>query len=232
MTSVRVFIVIGGFLLLAASLAEIAAQEGIALAIVYDNSGSMKQAVRTAKQDYEPKYRIANRALLEVVKRIESFATNSVEAPARKVHAGLFVFAGSGAKEVVQFGPFNGAAMRAWVKSYPGPGTGTPLGTALESASKAVLASPLARKHVLVITDGINTVGPDPVRVVPQVQKAGEAKGAVVFLHFVAFDIDARHFAPLKKLGVTVVGAADENQLDQQLGFILEEKILLEKETK
>ncbi len=33
-----------------------------------------------------------------------------------------------------------------------------------------------------------------------------------------------------KKAGVTVVGAADEKQLGQQLEFILEEKILLEKE--
>jgi hypothetical protein len=42
---------------------------------------------------------------------------------------------------------------------------------------------------------------------------------------------DAKVFSPLKKLGVTVVGAADETQLKQQLEFILEEKILLEKET-
>jgi hypothetical protein len=46
----------------------------------------------------------------------------------------------------------------------------------------------------------------------------------------VAFDVDAKLFNPLKKLGATVVGAADETQLNTQLSFILEKKILLEEE--
>ena len=53
---------------------------------------------------------------------------------------------------------------------------------------------------------------------------------SVSMCDFVAFDVNANVFAPLKKLGVTVVGAADEKQLKSQLEFILEEKILLEKE--
>ncbi len=49
-------------------------------------------------------------------------------------------------------------------------------------------------------------------------------------MHFVAFDVDAKQFAPLKKLGATVVGAADEKQLNTQLEYILQRKILLEEE--
>ena len=49
-------------------------------------------------------------------------------------------------------------------------------------------------------------------------------------MHFVAFDVDAKQFEAVKKLGATVVGAADENQLGSQLQFILQEKILLEDE--
>ena len=42
----------------------------------------------------------------------------------------------------------------------------------------------------------------------------------------------ANVFAPLKRQGATVVAAADEKQLNQQLDFVLEEKILLEKDDK
>jgi hypothetical protein len=120
--------------------------------------------------------------------------------------------------------------MLDWIKSYRGPDSGTPLGLAIEAASRPVVASKFSQKHILVITDGQNTMGPDPVAIVPRVQKSAENRGSTVFVHFVAFDIDAKVFNPLKKMGVTVLGAADEKQLNQQLEFILEEKILLEKE--
>ena len=45
-----------------------------------------------------------------------------------------------------------------------------------------------------------------------------------------AFDVDAKQFNSVKKLGATVVGAADEKQLNTQLEFILQRKILLEEE--
>ena len=43
-------------------------------------------------------------------------------------------------------------------------------------------------------------------------------------------DVDAKVFAGVKKFGSTLLGANDEIQLNKQLGFVLEEKILLEKE--
>jgi hypothetical protein len=55
-------------------------------------------------------------------------------------------------------------------------------------------------------------------------------KGTGISTHFVAFDVDAKVFAPVKKLDATVVAAADEKQLDTQLQFILQQKILLEEE--
>jgi hypothetical protein len=51
-----------------------------------------------------------------------------------------------------------------------------------------------------------------------------------VSVHFVAFDVDAKVFDPVKKLGATVVGASDEKQLNTQLEYILQRKILLEEE--
>lgn len=225
-------LVLAAVLFYGAGCAAAAEEEGIALAIVYDSSGSMRESVRTGKGEMSPKYVIGNRALEAVVNRIQAFATNAPAGAPRKIHTGLYIFSGNGAREVVKFGPFDPEAIRTWLKNYPGPTSGTPLGTALETASKVVLESKLSHKHLLVITDGLNTVGPDPAAVVPRIQKQAEAKNCVVFTHFVAFDINANVFAPLKKMGVTVVGAADEKQLNSQLEFILEEKILLEKEEK
>ena len=210
--------------------ARAADEEGIALAILYDTSGSMKKPVRAGNGQMMPKYAIANRALEAIIQRIQNFATNTAGGPARKVHAGLFIFDGNGAKEAVPFGPFDPAAMLAFVRKFNTPTSGTPLGNAVEFASRSVLNSSLSSKHLLVVTDGENTIDPPPQATIPKINKAASAKNAVVFTHFVAFDVNANVFAPLKKLGVTVVGAADEKQLKSQLEFILEEKILLEKE--
>src|SRR6266404_565972 len=120
----------------------------------------MKESVRTANGTYSPKYRIANRALASIVNRIETFATNTPAGGApRKIYSGLYVFSGRGAKEVVKFGPFDPVAIQTWLKNYAGPDSATPLGTALEMASQTVLKSGLSHKHIVVVTDGMNTTG-------------------------------------------------------------------------
>src|ERR1043166_6121760 len=146
-------------LILGRGTARSADADGIALALVYDTSGSMRQPVRAADGKMAAKYLIGNRALEQIVRRIHSFVTNS--SPPRTVHAGLFVFSGTRTREAVKFGPFDPPAMLGWIEHYTGPNSGTPLGTALENAAHAVLQSRLRQKHVLVITDGLNTIGPD-----------------------------------------------------------------------
>jgi len=92
------------------------------------------------------------------------------------------------------------------------------------------LNSGLSRKHVLIITDGMNTVGPNPSSVLPNLQQEAARRQTALAVHFVAFDVDAKVFDGVKKLGATVVGASNESQLNTQLEFILEKKILLEEE--
>ncbi len=182
MDRIRLIISLGTLVAMtAASPPVLSAQEdGIALAIVYDTSGSMKDPVRDRTGKFSPKYVIANRALEAISARIQTFATNAASGVPRKVHAGLFVFEGTGARQGVNCGPFDASAFQGWAKT--------------------------------------------------RLRQLAEQKQTNLSVHFVAFDVNAKVFDGVKKLGATVVGASDEAQLTRQLEFILEKKILLEDE--
>jgi VWA domain-containing protein len=224
---------IAAFLLLAA-LAPLCphamAEEGVAVAIIYDTSGSMKDPVKDLNGKLTPKYLIANRALEAIANQLEAFATNGPGGQPRKVEAGVFKFSHDDATEVVKFGPFDPKAIHEFAQSFSAPAGSTPLGNALNTASRALLKSSLARRHILVITDGLNTAGPEPSAVLPRVKQRAESSGTAVSVHFVAFDVAAKIFDAVKKQGATVVAAADEKQLNSQLEFIMQRKILLEEE--
>lgn len=200
------------------------------MAIIYDTSGSMKDPVRDLNGKPTPKYLIANRALEAIARQLEIFATNGPSGQPRKIETGVFTFYQNDATEAVKFGRFDPKPIHEFAQSFAQPSGSTPLGNALNTASRAVLRSPLNRKHILIITDGLNTAGPDPSAVLPRIKQKAESGGTAVSVHFVAFDIAAKAFDAVKKQGATVVAAADEKQLNSQLDFIMQRKILLEEE--
>ncbi len=151
-------------------------QDGVALAIIYDTSGSMHDAVRDSTGKRSPKYVIANRALTAVARQIQAFASGTAAGAPRKVDAGLFVFSGDSARQAVKFGPFDAAALEKFAQDFSFPSGNTPLGNALTLAGQAVLDSPLSRKHVLIITDGMNTAGPKPEETLPVLQRKAAQK--------------------------------------------------------
>ena len=206
-----------------------AEEDGVALAIIYDTSGSMRELVPDSAGRTSPKYVIANRALISIAQQVQAFATKK-DGPPRRIEAGLFTFENSGARESVKFGPFNESAFENFARTFSSPTGNTPLGNTLAEAGEVVLNSKLPHKHVLVITDGINTAGSSPTSVMTKLKKRAEEKQTSLSIHFVAFDVDAKVFEPLKQRGATVVGAANEIQLNSQLQYILQRKILLEEE--
>src|SRR4051794_22453217 len=103
-------------LLSAASWSAAADEEGIALGIIYDTSGSMKQSVRDGTGKFSPKYEIARRALEDVMKQLQTFATNAATGLPRTIEAGLFVFNGNNVSELVKFGPFDPSDIQRWTK--------------------------------------------------------------------------------------------------------------------
>ncbi len=207
-----------------------APEEGIALAIVYDTSGSMAEPVPDGTGGSAPKYVIANRALDQIVDRLGAYVASAPAQAPRRIEVGLFVFKGSSAAPAVRFGPFDPEVLRAWRKRAAPPDGPTPLGEAVRLAGQAALTSRLTHKHVLVLTDGVNTTGPEPAGELSRLEDTARASGTTLSAHFVAFDVDADRFKALRALGATVVGAADAKQLDQQFAYILERKILLEEE--
>ncbi len=46
-------------------------------------------------------------------------------------------------------------------------------------ATRTVMNSPLSRKHVLIITDGMNTAGPTPAVVMPKLKQQAQEKDAI-----------------------------------------------------
>jgi hypothetical protein len=208
---------------------------GIALAFVYDTSGSMNEAVADGKGGQSPKFQVANRAFLAIVEKLRAFAAApaAVEGEAGAVSPPrldtmLVRFEGAGGGVALPLAPFDAAAMRAWIEGFRKPAGPTPLGDAVRIAGEAVLGSRLATKHVLVLTDGKNTAGPDPAAVLARLRADAERRGAALSAHFVAFDVDAAEFRGVAALGATLVSASDEAQLQDRMQYILEEKILLE----
>ena len=64
----------------------------LAVAVLFDTSGSMADAVSDAAGRPAPKYVIAGRALDAIADRLQGFATNAVDGRPRRVVAGLYVF--------------------------------------------------------------------------------------------------------------------------------------------
>ena len=225
-------VVMAGLLLGLGSLPVLAADDdGVALGILYDTSGSMSDPVPNSHGSSSPKYVIANRALLAVVKQIQAYMTNGVTGAPHKVDVGLFTFSKDGAQEVVKLGAFDAGAIQNWTTNFSKPSGGTPLGNALRTVSRDVLNSPMPHKHVLIITDGENTLGPEPgghYCLLGPVESA-EKQQTTVFVHFIAFDVNAKVFNGVKNQGASVASAADEKELNSQLDFILQNQILLEK---
>jgi Mg-chelatase subunit ChlD len=201
--------------------------QGVAVSIVFDTSGSMRDNVKDAAGKPASKDVIGRRALKQIVSRLAEAGSTGGPVP-RRIEASLVVFENSRAQVAVPFGPFRAAAFEQWADGSRQPNGATPLGNSIEQAARDLMGSKLPHKHILVITDGMNTAGPKPEVVLKRVQEEVRRAETSLGVHFVAFDVSAEVFQPVRELGGTVVGAADESELNAQLTYIVERKILLE----
>jgi hypothetical protein len=191
---------------------------GASIAIVIDNSGSMKEE---AEGDSRPKYIVAREALEAMLASTDSFVARQPDFP---INVGLYRFS----SQVTQMAPiarYDRAALLAALDAMPEPDGGTAIGTAMDSARAGLYRAGTFRKYILVVTDGENTNGRSPRRVAQEIARRSEG---AVRMYFVAFDIDAERFAFLREVRGEVVGASNGAALRARLDEIYRGKILSE----
>ena len=198
-------------------------RDGLAAAVLIDVSGSMK---RDAPGSRESKIVIARRAATDLV---EQFAKYADDHPAVPVQLAIFEFSsersGGDVRQVVPMGrPDRATAARA-IQGMRADG-GTPIGDAMVKGKRALDATRLSRRHLLVVTDGENTDGVSPVDVARAMERQDEAARAP--LYFVAFDVDADAFEDIKQHGGLVLPAKDGGELASTLDELLSDRILVE----
>ncbi len=200
--------------------------DGVAVAILIDTSGSMSDPVKDADGRQVAKFAIAQRCLSKIAGQLEGAAK---EQPGQPLLLGIYEFSARGRSSFRKIVPMGkpDARLAQQAMSSVRPDGQTPIGDTMIQAKKDLDATRLSRLHILVITDGENNVGATPENVVSALAKLPEEQRPGVY--FVAFDVAAKVFEPVKKAGALVLPATNEKELQEQLDFIVGNKILLEK---
>ena len=191
---------------------------GASVAILIDNSGSMKEE---AEGDATPKYLVARKALEAMLASTDSLVARQPDFP---INVGLYRFS-SRVTPMVPVAKYDRAALVAALDSMPEPDGGTAIGSAMDQARADLYRAGTIRKYILVVTDGENTEGVSPRRIAREINRRSEG---AVRMFFVAFDIDADKFAFVRDVRGEVVGASNGEALRAQLDEIYRGKILSE----
>lgn len=202
-----------------------AERDGIAAAILVDVSGSMDQRARDGSG--QPKIVSARRAALDLVEQFARYADDNKSEPVRLAIYEFSVRDGQpDCREVIPMGPPDRSRAAAAIGRMTAEG-GTPIGSAMIAGKRALDAAGLSRRHLLVITDGENTKGPEPEEVAAAIGRRPTAEQPSIY--FVAFGISASRFDGVRNAGGLVLEAADAKALNDTLDSLLRGKILIER---
>ena len=202
-------------------LPKVDEQIGTAVVMIIDTSGSMAMAAGNDAGDPTPKYEVAQRAMQQVVESTDEFLQTH---PERLLKMGLVVFAG-GVETALPVEKFDKQKVSAAIDQIREPAGGTAIGTAIKEGFVQLYGAGCYRKYLICVTDGANTVGPDPAAVSKYLFDKTEGE---VEMHFVAFDTSASSFAFLSSVNGQVVEAANEQQLRTQIQEIYDRRIFAE----
>jgi hypothetical protein len=202
-------------------------REGIAAAILMDTSGSMKEEVRDADGSTRPKIEIARRAALNLVKQFDGYSREHSD---QTIFVGVYDFSERGrntpsCRTLIKLGPPDPASAELAIAKMRADG-GTPIGDAMIVAKRDLDATGLAKRHILVVTDGENNQGYTPGNVAQVISAQPDKDRASIY--FVAFDVAASTFNPVRDAGGVVLGASNESELTSTLDYVLKGNILVE----
>jgi Mg-chelatase subunit ChlD len=191
---------------------------GASIAILIDNSGSMKDR---ASGDSRAKYLVAREALQQMLASTDSFVARQPDFP---VNVGLYQFS-SDVTMLVPVQPYNRASLQSALDGMPTPRGGTAIGDAMDQARADLYRAGTIRKYILVVTDGQNTDGRSPDRVAREINARSEG---AVRMYFVAFDVEASRFDFVHDVKGEVLEARNGLGLRASLDSIYRGRILAE----
>ena len=201
--------------------------DGLAAAILIDVSGRMDEEVRGEGGRREAKIEIARRAARDLVEQFARYADDHRD---ERVLLGLYEFSErsgeADCRAVIPMAPPDRSAADRALAAMRARG-GTPIGNAMIIAKRELDATGLARRHLLVVTDGENTDGFAPDDVTAAINRRPEVERPSIY--FVAFDIEERRFARVRDAGALLLGASDARELNSTLDSLLRGQILIEK---
>jgi Mg-chelatase subunit ChlD len=191
---------------------------GVSVAIVLDNSGSMREE---AKGDNRPKSEVAKTAIERALDATEAAVAKRPDYP---VKVTIILFS-SGTQTILAMQPYNRDSVRAAMARLPKPTGGTAIGDAMQEARQALYKAGTFRKVMLVVTDGENNTGQNPASVAREIFTRSDGG---VGMYFVAFDTDADKFGFLRDVKGDVVSAQNGAALQTTLAALYEGKVLAE----
>jgi Ca-activated chloride channel family protein len=198
-------------------------KDGLAAVVLVDVSGSMHDRI---KGERRRKIEAAQAAAIDLV---GAFARYAAEHPGTPVLVGVQEFSARAgqpaAREVIPLAPPDPASAAGRIRQIK-TGGGTPIGESMAVARLALDRSGLKRRHLLVVTDGENTDGPDPAVVASVLEQQGEDIRAS--LYFVAFDVDAAAFTAVRNTGALLLPAKSGAELAATFDELLSDRILVE----
>jgi Mg-chelatase subunit ChlD len=204
-----------------------APREGVAAAIVIDVSGSMDDRVTDADGRRARKIDVARRAAHDLVAQFVAYAGEHKDQP---VNLGIFEFSRRegrpDCRPIIPMGPPD-ASKADEALARLDPEGGTPIGSAMITAKLALDATGLARRHLLLVSDGENTDGFKPADVAAAIAKQPDADKPSIY--FVAFDVEAKRFNDVRDAGALVLSAPNAKELNETLDTLIRGKILVEK---
>ena len=191
---------------------------GLSIALLVDNSGSMRER---ARGDGRAKYLFAREALEATLVATDSFIAQHPDTP---VNVGLFSFSGT-VTQLVPVGPYDRARLQNAIRTMDSPDGATAIGDAMDRARIALYRAGTIRKHLLVVTDGENTDGRSPADVAREISRRSEGS---VRMYFIAFDIEASKFGFVQAVKGELLEARNGTALRTTLDSLYRGRILAE----
>jgi Mg-chelatase subunit ChlD len=191
---------------------------GVSVAIVLDNSGSMRER---ASGDKRRKFEVAK---IAIERALDATEAALIKRPDYPVNVTLISFS-DGTQTVLEMQPYNRDSVRAAIGRLTRPSGGTAIGDAMDVARQALYKAGTFRKVMLVVTDGENTDGRDPADVAREIFSRSDGG---VGMYFVAFDTDEEKFGFLRTVKGDVVAAQNGAALEASFASLYEGKVLAE----